>query len=212
MAHLSRCEPLLHQGQFHDAVPQLERAMALYTPELGAWYPMTASSLGFAYAMTGRLDDALPLLEQAVEHARRVDRRRETQWLTYLSEAYLRAGRQDDAHAVAERLLALGRERGERGTEARGRYLFSEIAIQGEPLHAEEAETHYRQALSLAEALGMRPLQAHCHRGIGTVYVKIGWREQARATLSAAIALYHDMAMTFWLPQVEAALVQAEEW
>jgi predicted ATPase len=29
MAHVSRCEPLLHQGQFHDAVPQLERAMAL---------------------------------------------------------------------------------------------------------------------------------------------------------------------------------------
>jgi tetratricopeptide (TPR) repeat protein len=69
MAHLSRCEPLLHQGQFRDAVPQLERAMALYTPELGAWYPMTASALGFAYAMTGRLADALPLLEQAVEHA-----------------------------------------------------------------------------------------------------------------------------------------------
>ena len=51
----------------------------------------------------------------------------------------------------------------------------------------EQAEAHYRQALALAEELGMRPLQAHCHRGLGTLYAKIGRREQARAELSAAI-------------------------
>jgi tetratricopeptide (TPR) repeat protein len=210
MAHLSYCEPLLQQGQFHDAVPRLERAMALYTPDLVAWYPMAAGALGFAYAMTGRLAEALPLLEQAVGRARRVDRRRETQWLAYLSEAYLRAGRPDDAHAMAERLLALGRERGERSTEARGRYLFGEIARQGEPLHAEAAEAHYREALALAEALGMRPLQAHCHLGLGTLYAKTGQYEQARPELSAAINLYRSMDMTFWLPQAEAMLAQEE--
>ncbi|HEX2280083.1 MAG TPA: AAA family ATPase [Candidatus Tectomicrobia bacterium] len=209
MAHLSYCEPLLQQGQFHDAVPRLERAMALYTPDLVAWYPMAAGALGFAYAMTGRLAEALPLLEQAVERARRVDRRRETQWLAYLSEAYLRAGRPDDAHAIAERLLALGRERGERSTEARGRHLFGEIARQGEPLHAEAAEAHYQEALALAEALGMRPLQAHCHLGLGTLYAKTGQCEQARPELSAAVNLYRAMDMTFWLPQAEAMLAQA---
>jgi tetratricopeptide (TPR) repeat protein len=185
--------------------------MALYTPELGAWYPMTASALGFAYAMTGRLADALQLLEQAVERAQRVDRRRETQWLTYLGESYLRAGRQDNAHAVAERLLALGRERGERGTEARGRHLLGEIAMQCEPLQAEGAATHYHQALILAEELGMRPLQAHCHRDLGTLYATVGQWEQARTALSTATALYRDMDMSFWLPQAEAALPQAEE-
>ena len=46
--------------------------------------------------------------------------------------------------------------------------------MQCEPLHAEEVETHYHQALALAEELGMRPLQAHCHRGLGTFYAKIG--------------------------------------
>jgi hypothetical protein len=44
--------------------------------------------------------------------------------LAYLSDAYLRAGRLDDAHTMAERLLALGRERRERSTEARGWHLF----------------------------------------------------------------------------------------
>jgi tetratricopeptide (TPR) repeat protein len=169
---------------------------------------MTASALGFAYAMTGRLAEALPLLEQAAERARRVDRRRETQWLAYLSEAYLRAGRQDDAHAVAERLLALGRERGERGTEARGRHLLGEIAMQCEPLHAEEAETLHRKALALAEDLGMRPLQAHCHRGLGTLSATMGQAERARSELATAIAMYQSMDMAFWLPQTEAALAQ----
>ena len=54
----------------------------------------------------------------------------------------------------------------------------------------------------------MRPLQAHCHLGLGTLYVQMGRPEQARAALSTAIALYRDMDMTFWLPQAEAALAQ----
>jgi hypothetical protein len=56
----------------------------------------------------------------------------------------------------------------------------------------------------------MRPLQAHCHLGLGTLYAKIGQREPARTELSAAIDLYRAMDMTFWLPQAEAALAQVE--
>jgi hypothetical protein len=56
----------------------------------------------------------------------------------------------------------------------------------------------------------MRPLQAHCHRGLGTLYAKLGLREQARAALSAAIALYRAMGMHYWLPQAEATLAQVE--
>jgi Flp pilus assembly protein TadD len=52
----------------------------------------------------------------------------------------------------------------------------------------------------------MRPLMAHSHLGLGTLYAKAGRREQARAALSAAIALYRAMDMTFWLPQAEATL------
>jgi Flp pilus assembly protein TadD len=72
----------------------------------------------------------------------------------------------------------------------------------------EEAKTHFKQALALAEELGIRPLQAHCHRGLGTLYATLGQREQARTALSTAIQLYRAMGMTFWLPQTEAALEQ----
>ena len=57
----------------------------------------------------------------------------------------------------------------------------------------------------------MRPLQAHCHRGLGTLYATIGQREQARTALVTAIAMYQSMEMTFCLPQTETALVQVEE-
>jgi uncharacterized protein HemY len=56
----------------------------------------------------------------------------------------------------------------------------------------------------------MRPLQAHCHLGLGILYVRTGQRQQAHAALSAAIDLYWAMDMTFWLPQAEAALAQME--
>jgi Flp pilus assembly protein TadD len=70
------------------------------------------------------------------------------------------------------------------------------------------AEAAYREALALAEALGMRPLQAHCHLGLGMLYGTLGQQEEARRELSTAIAMYRAMAMTFWLPQAEAALLR----
>ena len=56
----------------------------------------------------------------------------------------------------------------------------------------------------------MRPLQAHCRRDLGTLYARLGQGKQARTELGAARDLYRVMDMTFWLPQVEAVLAQAE--
>ena len=80
----------------------------------------------------------------------------------------------------------------------------------GAPLEVALTEARYQEALALAEELGMRPLQAHCHRSLGTLYSRVGREPQARAALSTAIELYRAMAMTFWLPQAEAALAQVE--
>jgi hypothetical protein len=71
-----------------------------------------------------------------------------------------------------------------------------------------QAAAYYQQALTLADELGMRPLQAHCHRGLGALYSQTDQSEQARSELSTAIDMYRDMEMTFWLPETEAALVQ----
>ena len=43
-----------------------------------------------------------------------------------------------------------------------------------EPAEAEQAGDTYRQALALTTELGMRPLVAHCHLGLGTLARKTG--------------------------------------
>jgi tetratricopeptide (TPR) repeat protein len=203
----------LRQGDLHQAIPVLEQALYL-AQGVHIWIeiPWVASSLGAAYALAGRITEALPLLEQVVEqavamhfmfdHALRV---------VWLGEAYLLAGRLDEASTQAQRALEFSRAHRERGHEAYALRFLGEIAAQREPLEAEQAEIHYRQALALAEDLGMRPLQAHCHLGLGTLYSQMGQVQQARAALGTAIALYRAMEMTFWLPQAEAALAQAKQ-
>jgi len=62
----------------------------------------------------------------------------------------------------------------------------------------------HRQALALAEELGMRPLAAHCHLGLGNLYRRTGQREQARDHLITATTMYREMDMRFWLEQAEA--------
>jgi Adenylate and Guanylate cyclase catalytic domain len=109
---------------------------------------------------------------------------------------------------VAEQALTLARAHQERGNEAYALRLLGEIAARREPAEHDQARDCYHAAMVLAEELGMRPLQAHCHLGLGTLYVKIDQRETARAELSAAIDLYRAMDMIFWLPQTEAALAQ----
>jgi tetratricopeptide (TPR) repeat protein len=202
----------LRQGDLPQAMLMLERAVDLAQwTHIRLFVPVVAASLGAAYALAGQFAKALPLLEQAVEqavamhfmfeHALRV---------ICLGEAYLRADRLDDAGIQAQRALEFARAHQERGYEAYALRLLGEIAAQRTPPEATQAETHYQQAILLAEALGMRPLQAHCHRGLAILYLKTHRANQARAEFSAAIDLYRAMDMTFWLPQTEAALVQVE--
>jgi tetratricopeptide (TPR) repeat protein len=128
-----------------------------------------------------------------------------------LGEAYILAGRLEEGHVLAHQALALAQERQERDNQTYVLYLLGDIATRRDPPEVDPAKAYYQQALALAEALGMRPLQAHCHRGLGTLYAATGQREQACAELAAAMEMYQSMEMTFWLPETEAALAQVEE-
>ena len=70
----------------------------------------------------------------------------------------------------------------------------------------EQADAAYRQALALAEELGMRPLVAHCHLGLGKLYRRTGDRAKAREHLTTATTMYREMDMGFWQQQAEAAI------
>jgi tetratricopeptide (TPR) repeat protein len=202
----------LRQGDLPRALPRLERAVGICQDmDLPSWFAWMAATLGAAYTLDGRGADAVPLLTQALEQATAIENvNNETLCSLSLGEAQMLAGHLEEAHTLAERALALARAHQERGHQAYALRLLGEIATRHDPLKAERAEEYCRQALGLAEALGMRPLQAHCHLGLGTLYAKIGHRELARDECSIAIELYQAMEMTFWLPQAEAALAQVE--
>jgi len=202
----------LCKGDLMKALSMLERAwQCCQVAHIALFAPVIAANLGSAYARSGRVAEALPLLEQAVAQAASMGHMGQQAYrLVQLSEGYLLAGRIEDPSDLAERAFELARIHKERGTQAQALRLRGEIAARRTPPEVEPAATHYREALTLAEELGMRPLQAHCHRGLGTLYAATGQRQRAHTALATAIALYRAMEMTFWLPQAEAALAQVE--
>ena len=203
--------PYLRKGDLPRAILLLERGLEVCRAGINPhMFADLAATLGAAYALAHRADDALPLLEQAVAPSALRQGYQSAIPFLWVSEAYLWLGRVEDASQFAERALAHARAHPERGHQARVLWLLGEVAVHRTPPEVAPAEAAYHQALALTEELGMRPLQAHCHNGLGTLYARVRQTEQAHAALSTAIALYRAMDMTFWLPQTEAALAQVE--
>jgi class 3 adenylate cyclase/tetratricopeptide (TPR) repeat protein len=201
----------LRQGDLPQALLVLERAASICEDaELPFHFSLLAPALGAAYVLGGRVDEAIRLLARVLEEiALRGRTNVQAALLSTLGEAHLRANRLEEARTFATRALEHTRTYQIRGHEAYSLHLLGDIAAHSHPPEGEEVEASYRQALALADELGMRPLVAHCHRSLGTLYAATGQREQARTALSTAIAMYQSMDMTFWLPQTEEALAQA---
>jgi tetratricopeptide (TPR) repeat protein len=194
------------RGDFARASTVLERCLDLCrTSEFHALMPATASSLAFALARDGRAAEALALAEELA--GMRASRRLHAEeTLVSLGAAYLLADRADAARAWAHEALEESRRRGARACEARAVHLIGEIASLGDQAGAGEAEGRYREALALASELGMRPLVAHCHLGLGKLSRQAGHPEQAKADVTAAATMYREMDMRFWLEKAEAVL------
>ena len=197
----------LRRGDLPRATRVLERGLDLCrTWQIVVGTPLVAATLGAAYALAGRADEALPLVAGAVEEFRsRQNHSRPALILLCAGMTYLSAGRIDEAASHAREALALTRRLGARGSEAHALCLAGDVASTG---GAEDAEGYYREALALAAELGMRPLVAHCHLGLGKLYRRTGKREQAQEHLTTATTMYREMDMRFWLEQAEAELGQ----
>jgi ATP/maltotriose-dependent transcriptional regulator MalT len=193
-------------------VPLLERAVSIcQEADLRLFIPRMAAAINAAYTLAGRVADAMPLLTQAMAQTKAPDMAGfQALCRLPLGEAHLFAGRLDAAHTLADSVLALAREHQERDNEAYALRLLGEIATHRDPPQSMLAEAHYQQALTMAEALGMRPLVAHCRLSHGRLALKIGYREQVRVELAAAIDLYRILEMRFWLPQAKAALAPGD--
>jgi class 3 adenylate cyclase/tetratricopeptide (TPR) repeat protein len=201
-------QALVRRGAFHDAIPGLEATnQALRDAGLGLWLIRGWAILGYSLVMIGRVPEGIALLRDAVEQTARGRRTDETRWMTFLSEAYLRAGQAAEARDLAERALGLSRQRLERGTEANALRVLGAIEAQTTPDGDKAAaKQHYTAAMVYAQELGMRPLIAHCHLGLGKLYRGTGQRPEAQEHLTTATTMYREMGMTYWVEKAEAEL------
>jgi tetratricopeptide (TPR) repeat protein len=200
----------LVQGDLARAIPLLEETLArCRSHDIPMGSRLLASALGYAYAMSGRPKDGAPLLEQAVRQAEQLKVVfRYALWLAWLGETYGLAGRADEARQLADRSLERTVAHGELGHHAYALRLVGELTSRS-PAQLNRAGDAYRQALTLAQRLGMRPLEAHCHLGLGALHHQRGRRGEAADELSRAAGLFRSMSMTFWLSRAEALFAQA---
>jgi tetratricopeptide (TPR) repeat protein len=201
-AHVAR-------GDLSEAARLLERALALCRDwNLPILTPLVSALLGLAHARSGRVTDGIGFLQEAITTPMGgVWKSLNVMWL---GEALLLANQLEDARSFANQALALTQDRRHRVCEAWAFRLLGEIASHPDPPDAKVAEDHYRQALALAEELGMRPLAAHCHLGLGMLYQRTGKRQQAQEHLTTAATMYREMDMRFWLEKAEAELKASE--
>src|SRR5262249_49483211 len=180
----------LAQGGLEPAIRVFDQGLALCRASGNRdWLRAILAGLGAAYALQGRFAEGRTLLEEAIRESLSTGARwNHANQLTRLSEVCRLAGCYDEAWQHERQALDLARQQKARGIEARALYQLGAVRTHADPPDVAQAEAHYHQALTLAEALGMRPLQAHCHRDLGTLYAKTGQAEQARAALATAIA------------------------
>jgi tetratricopeptide (TPR) repeat protein len=212
MGQVMRGKVCLLRGAAGEAIPALERAQELCQRwDISLFGPTITWYLGHSLALSGRPDEAAPLLESALAEATAMRLGSlATEMTTGLGESYLLAGRIADATELGERTLALTRERKERGREGWALHLVAQAASRQEPLDAARAEHVFREAIAIADELGMRPLVARCHLGLGRLYGRIGRTDEARTELGRAATLFREMGMHGWPEQAERELKELD--
>jgi tetratricopeptide (TPR) repeat protein len=199
------------KGDFRESVQPLELAyefMVMGNLQVITGFNGLTGSLGTAYLRIGRVAEAVDLLERcrAQSHAQGAISDLFI-GAPALAEAYLTVGRDEEALAVALEAVGLAREQGKRGFLGWQLHALAEVYSRREPAHLAASETHYREALTIALELRMRPMEARCRLGLGTLHQRAGRLDEAREELTQAVAMLREMGMTHWLPEAESALV-----
>ncbi len=202
----------LRRGEFQKAILAQQRALELIqTWKIPTWFPWAAACFGYALALTGNLSEGIQFLADATQRALAIPFLiNHSLGLVWLGEVHLLAGRMEEAAKIAEQALSLCRDRSERGHMAWAFRLQAEILGHGDRTESDKAEEYYRQALTLAEELGMHPLVAHCHLGFGRLYRRTGDPMRSQEHFTAATTLFRKMEMAFWLEEANQGIEKRE--
>jgi transcriptional regulator with AAA-type ATPase domain/tetratricopeptide (TPR) repeat protein len=199
----------LRRGEVDRAITILEPALELcrtWDTQLRLWFMGVAPSLAHAYTLVGRVSEAIPLLERAMEQAAAVGSMfAHSLRAAWLAQAQLAAGRREEAERLAAEALLLARRHEERGHEVWIHGVIGDIRAHGKPPDSSAIDA-YQTQIDQATLCGMRPRVAVGHLGLGRYYRHSGRQAQARAQLEIAVGLLDEMRMPFWLAEAQAEL------
>jgi tetratricopeptide (TPR) repeat protein len=207
-AYMTLGQVHLAQDDLAAAIPSLERSLELCQKVSFAFqFPALARDLGRAYSRAGRVADGLLLVQRAAEQSASMRLGAiHASCLSALGEIHLRAGRSAEALRSVQQALDLFRVTKQRGAEAEAEWILGDIRSARAPSGLEEAEAAYRQSLSLANELGMRPLMARCHLSHGRLCRLAGRAPEAREHVATATTMFREMGMRRGVEDAEAEM------
>jgi class 3 adenylate cyclase/tetratricopeptide (TPR) repeat protein len=197
----------LLQGNIDRAINALEISLNLcMSNNIHVLMPHINSSLGYCYALAGRFEKAVPLLDKADEQSKVPGRR--AGWalrLTWLGHSSLLRRQIATAQDQAQRAITLAREAGERVFEAWAQKLMGDLS-QEMAVNRTEALNHYAAGSALAKELKMLPLKAHIDLSLGRLSSRENAAAEAFSKISESLKCYREMDMRFWLATAEQEL------
>jgi class 3 adenylate cyclase/tetratricopeptide (TPR) repeat protein len=199
-ANLGRGFVLLRQGAVDAAVAVLEHALDIWTTaDLPAVLLELAGPLASAYAQAGRAADAIALLERAVAEAVLLRHRLGNALGSGgMAEAFLGAGRVEEARPLAQLYVDMTKMVNSRGTVAWALRLLGEVLARADVLDAHAADGTLEESLALARELGMRPLEARVMLVQARLLKRLGRPEDARRTAVMAAERFTRLDMPGW--------------
>jgi tetratricopeptide (TPR) repeat protein len=188
----------LRFGKVDSALLLLEKGHKLCRlSKIPFGYPFAAGSLGYAYLRANEPRRALTVLEEGTKPSNLQGAVWIVHPLTVLADTYHAVGEISLATETVSRALKLSDKREERGFETWAMLVMARINDAAERM--EEAKQWYRRALQSASNLSMRPLVAHCHKGLANSYLRSGNEKEAQLKNKTALEIYRSLGMTYWL-------------
>jgi class 3 adenylate cyclase/tetratricopeptide (TPR) repeat protein len=204
MTYSGAGRPHLIQGDFPTAISWLTRSLDICRrANFAPLFLLVACDLGQAYAHSGRVADAVALLEEATAQSAALRLMPTHAWnVTMLAETYLLSGRWDDAAREVERGLVMAQANKQRWLQAEGLRIQSEVRAAAASPDLGGARADGEHAARIAGELGLKPLLGRCHLALARVGRRTGDAEASRH-LERATILFGEMDMGFWMKQAE---------
>jgi class 3 adenylate cyclase/tetratricopeptide (TPR) repeat protein len=187
----------LERAEFEAAEPLLQEGLSICVSKgQRMWLPVMGSMCALCMANLGQVEAARSLIDRAVP---RPDNPLLTTFIVLtVVQAYIAMGRVDEAKRLTDASIERARKLGERIWEAEALALAGDLAALNATVPLSEAVAHYGYALTLAEALGMRPLAARCRLGIASCLAGCIGATQTLEKLSIAVTEFAALDLPAW--------------